>query len=49
VVVNLHLTKHADLLTGYSHLFGGDFLKRTAGPGRGVDSGLYYLQLSYRW
>ena len=47
--VNFHLTKHADLLTGYSHLFGGDFLKRTAGPDRGVDSGLYYLQLSYRW
>jgi hypothetical protein len=48
-VVSLHLTKHADLLTGYSYLFGGDFLQRTAGPGRGVDSGLYYMQLSYRW
>jgi hypothetical protein len=49
VILNFHLTKHADLLTGYSHLFGGEFLERTAGPGRGVDSSLYYLQLSYRW
>jgi hypothetical protein len=49
VIFNFHLTKHADLLTGYSYLVGGDFLKRTAGPDRAVDAGLYYLQLSYRW
>lgn len=49
VAVNFHLTKHADVITGYSHLFGGEFLRRTAGPGRGVDSSLYYLMVNYRW
>lgn len=49
VVANVHITKHADILVGYSYLFGGDFLQRTAGPGRGVDSSVFFLQTSYRW
>ena len=49
VTLNFHLTKHADILTGYSHLYGGDFLKRTAGPDRGANSSLFYLMLNYRW
>jgi hypothetical protein len=32
LVLNFHLSKHADLLTGYSHLWGGGFLRNTAGP-----------------
>ena len=28
-ILNFHLTKHADILVGYNHLFGGDFLRGT--------------------
>ncbi|MBY0460985.1 MAG: alginate export family protein, partial [Gemmataceae bacterium] len=48
-VFNFHLSKHADILTGYSHLFGGEFIKNTAGRTGAVDSGLFYLQFSYKW
>lgn len=48
-VFNFHLSKHADILTGYSYLYGGEFLKKTASPTAAQDSGLYYLQFSYRW
>ena len=49
LVLNFHLTKHADLLTGYSHLWGGEFLRNTASPTAAPNAGLYFLQLSYRW
>ena len=49
VVLNFHLSKHADLLTGYSHLFGGEFLRNTAGPGGTRNAGFLFTQLSYRW
>ena len=48
-VFNFHLSKHADLLTGYSHLFGGEFLGNTASAVNARNSGFYYLQYSYRW
>jgi hypothetical protein len=48
-VLNFHLTEHADILTGYSHLWGGEFLRNTAGPAAARNAGLYYLQFSYRW
>ncbi len=48
-VLNFHLSKHADVLTGYSYLFGGDFLKNTASRTAAKDTGLYYLQFSYKW
>lgn len=46
LVVNFHLTKHKDVLFNYSHLFAGDFLKKT-GSGRSPD--LFFVQYSYRW
>lgn len=49
IVLNFHLSKHADFLTGYSHLWGGEFLKNTANAGNGVNSGLFYAQFSYKW
>jgi hypothetical protein len=49
VVLNFHLTKHADLLTGYSHLWGGEFLRNTTSPTAAANAGFYFLQLSYRW
>ena len=49
VIANFHLTQHADLLTGYSHLYGGEFLKNTAGAGGSKDTGLFWLMVNYRW
>jgi hypothetical protein len=49
VVLNFHLSKHADILTGYSHLFGGTFLQNTASATAASNAGFYFLQLSYRW
>jgi len=49
IVLNIHLSKHADILTGYSHLWGGEFLRNTSGPLLAKEAGFYYLQFSYRW
>jgi hypothetical protein len=49
VVLNFHLTKHTDLFTGYSHLFGGTFLRNTASATTANNAGFYFLQMSYRW
>jgi hypothetical protein len=49
LVVNFHLTKHADILTGYSYLWGGEFLRNTSGATAAQDAAFYYLQFSYRW
>jgi hypothetical protein len=49
LVLNFHLSKHADVLTGYSHLWGGDFLKNTSGPTAAQNAGFYFLQFGYRW
>ena len=49
VVFNFHLTKHADVLTGYSHLWGGNFLKATSGPNAAPNAGQFFIQTSYRW
>ena len=46
LMANFHLTKHQDVLVGYSHLFAGHFIKAT---GSGRDPELYYVQYSYRW
>lgn len=46
---NFHLTKHSDLMVGYSKLFGGSFLENTAGPNKAVDSDLLYIIYGYRW
>jgi len=48
-VLNFHLTKHLDLLTGYSYLWGGEFLRNTASATNAVDTSLFFLQASYRW
>jgi len=52
--VNAHLTKHSDVLVGYSRLFAGDFIRNTAGTGAAgaamsADPELFYMQYSYRW
>ena len=48
-MLNFHLTKHADMLTGYSHLWGGEFLRNTASPTAAANAGFFFMQFSYRW
>jgi hypothetical protein len=48
-VLNFHVSKHSDVLVGYSHLWGGDFLRNTRGPNASADSGQFFIQTSYRW
>lgn len=49
VVANFHITKTSDIMVGYSRLFGGEFLKNTAGPNRASDADLLYIIYSFRW
>lgn len=51
---NVHVSKHVDVLFGYSRLFAGDFIRNTAGTGPrrdslGTDPETFYLQYTYRW
>ena len=48
-VANFHLTKHADVLLGYSQLFGGEFLRNTRTANASSNSAFFFLQTSYRW
>jgi hypothetical protein len=45
-ITNVHLTTHQDLLFDYSHLYAGDFIKRTGSP-RSPD--YLYVQYSFKW
>lgn len=49
LILNFHISKHSDILTGYSKLFGGEFLQQTRGRNGSTNSDFYYLQYSYRW
>lgn len=49
IVLNFHVTRNSDLLTGYSHLYGGSFLENTRGPNRAADASLYYLMYQLKW
>lgn len=44
---NFHLDLHNDIFLGYSKLFAGEFIHRTAGPQTGP--ALFYLQYSFKW
>jgi hypothetical protein len=43
---NFHLSQHQDILVGYSHLFAGEFIKRTGYPG---SPDFFYLQYAFKW
>jgi len=49
VVLNFHLSKHLDVLTGYSYLWGGEFLRNTSSTTNAANSSFFFLQTSYRW
>lgn len=46
---NLHVCRYSDILVGYSKLFGGSFLERTAGGGLAEDSELFHLMYQTKW
>jgi hypothetical protein len=46
VAVNFHLSTHQDLYIDYSHLYAGEFIRRTGSP---LSPDYLYLQYSYRW
>lgn len=48
-VLNFHLAKRHDIMTGYSRLFGGDFLNLTRGTTGATNSDIFYLMYNYRW
>jgi hypothetical protein len=48
-VVNFHLTPRSDILFGYSHLFGGEFLKATSGPNAASSANVVFVQGGFRW
>lgn len=48
-VVNFHLTPRADVLVGYSYLFGGNFLKATSGPNAAANASVFFVQSGFRW
>jgi hypothetical protein len=49
-IVNLHLGPHSDILTGWSKLYAGDFIRNTAtSPGGARSPEMFYLMYNYRW
>jgi hypothetical protein len=44
---NIHIDVHNDIYFGYSKLFAGEFIHRTACPQTGPS--LFYLQYSFKW
>lgn len=50
LVVNFHLSRHFDILIGYSHLYAGGFIRDTApSPAAARDPELFYLLCNFRW
>lgn len=50
IVANFHLMRNTDVLIGYSHLYAGSFLRRTAAsPAAARDANLFYAMMSLRW
>lgn len=49
VVLNLRLARYTDMMLGYSRLFGGGFLERTATGNLAADSDLTYVMFVQRW
>ncbi|MFL5241112.1 MAG: alginate export family protein, partial [Gemmataceae bacterium] len=43
---NFHISKHSDILIQYSHVYSGDFIKRTGSP---LSPDFFYMQYTYRW
>ena len=49
-LTNFHLGNHSDILVGYSILFSGEFIRKTAPtPAAAGNAQLLYLQYSFKW
>jgi hypothetical protein len=48
-VANFHLSPRSDILIGYSHLFGGEFLKATSGPNAASSASVFFVHCGVRW
>jgi hypothetical protein len=49
-LTNFHLGNHSDILVGYSILFSGEFIRKTApNPAAAGNSQLIYVQYSFKW
>lgn len=49
-VASIHLSRHSDILLGWSKLYAGDFIRNTAGaPGSGRSPELFYFMYNFRW
>jgi hypothetical protein len=49
LITNFHLSKRTDLLFSYAHLFGGGFLRDTAGPNAAVNASVLTCLFSVRY
>jgi hypothetical protein len=50
IITNFHLTNHSDFMIGYSRMFAGNFLRRTAtNAAQATSPDLFYMMYSYRW
>jgi hypothetical protein len=50
LICNVHVSRHTDVLFGWSKLWAGDFLKGTAASSSAARSPeLFYVQFNYRW
>lgn len=47
LITNFHLSRHQDILLGYSKLYEGNFIRDTVGPK--VSPELFYAQYSFKW
>jgi hypothetical protein len=48
--VQFHLDNHQIVFVGYSHLFSGPFIKKTAAtPGAAKDLDALWLQYTFKW
>jgi len=46
IFANLHIDKHQDVYLSYSHLYAGDFIRKT---GNALSPSYLFIQYSYRW
>ncbi|MFM8214360.1 MAG: alginate export family protein [Pirellula sp.] len=46
---NFHMTRYSDIMVSYNKLYGGDFLKSSAGPNQSSDADSLYLMFQQRW
>lgn len=49
IILNFHVARYSNVLVGYSKLFGGSFLERTANANQADDAELGYAMFEQKW